>query len=258
MESSNRELRAELAAVIRDNRELIAQRLEQCYVEQYPHSRANQMNASDIHQWTLFEISEIASAIEHDDLSGRTYESMPGDLLVDPHNPELTPFVNFLANIHFEARTIAPVLYAVTLRDSDYGSQLISEFESHIQKVLAENCRRYAERVSQPRAIARTWDFMSGMVPLGDYEDTPAKRYLTEEAKDEERSVATRISPPPFDALSPREQQVLDLLVEGKTNGEIASALDIRQNTVKNHIARIFDKYNVNSRAELISRVLGR
>lgn len=164
---SDQRLRAELAAVIRDDRDLIAQRLERSYVEQYPHSRANQMNASDIHDWTLFEISEIASAIERDDVSSRTYDSLFGDMLVDAHNPELTPFVNFQLNIHFEARAIAPVICAATLRDTAYGNLLISVFENHIQKVLTENCQRYAEQVSQPRALIRTWDLMSGMAHRG-------------------------------------------------------------------------------------------
>lgn len=56
--------------------------------------------------------------------------------------------------------------------------------------------------------------------------------------------------------LSAREREVLDLIVDGKTNGEIAGLLSISQNTVKNHVARIFDKYNVNTRTELVSKAL--
>lgn len=46
------------------------------------------------------------------------------------------------------------------------------------------------------------------------------------------------------------------LAVSGKTNGEIAAALGMSQNTVENHMARIFDKLNVNTRAELVAKVL--
>ena len=49
---------------------------------------------------------------------------------------------------------------------------------------------------------------------------------------------------------------MLDLIVDGKTNGEIVGLLSISQNTVKNHVARIFDKYNVNTRTELVSKAL--
>ena len=40
--------------------------------------------------------------------------------------------------------------------------------------------------------------------------------------------------------LTPRQQDVLDLLVQGKTNKEIASALRLREGTVKIHMAAIF------------------
>lgn len=51
--------------------------------------------------------------------------------------------------------------------------------------------------------------------------------------------------------LTPREREVARMVATGKTNGEIADALGIAQNTVKNHLARIYDKLNVNTRTEL-------
>lgn len=42
--------------------------------------------------------------------------------------------------------------------------------------------------------------------------------------------------------LSERERQVLGLLVEGHSNREIASRLFIAENTVRNHLAAIYDK----------------
>ena len=55
--------------------------------------------------------------------------------------------------------------------------------------------------------------------------------------------------------LSARERDVLRLVAEGKSNGEIAAALDLSQNTVKNHMSHIFDTSNVNSRVELVSLI---
>lgn len=52
----------------------------------------------------------------------------------------------------------------------------------------------------------------------------------------------------PF-GLSPRELDVLRLLVEGKTDGEIARALFISQRTAATHIRHIYDKLGVSSRA---------
>lgn len=56
--------------------------------------------------------------------------------------------------------------------------------------------------------------------------------------------------------LTPREQEVLQQILLGKSNREIAETLFISENTVKTHIRNIFSKYDVGSRAELISTLL--
>jgi DNA-binding CsgD family transcriptional regulator len=59
-----------------------------------------------------------------------------------------------------------------------------------------------------------------------------------------------------LDPLTDREQDVLQLILSGKSNREIAEALFISENTVKTHARNIFSKYDVRSRAELISTLL--
>lgn len=59
-----------------------------------------------------------------------------------------------------------------------------------------------------------------------------------------------------LDPLTAREQEVLQLLLMGKSNREIAEVLYISENTVKTHARSIFSKYAVSSRAELISILL--
>jgi DNA-binding CsgD family transcriptional regulator len=59
-----------------------------------------------------------------------------------------------------------------------------------------------------------------------------------------------------LDPLTVREQEVLQLILSGKSNREIAGALFISENTVKTHARSIFSKYDVGSRAELISTLL--
>lgn len=57
---------------------------------------------------------------------------------------------------------------------------------------------------------------------------------------------------PIFAVLSPREREILGHLAEGCTNSQIGGKLFISEKTVRNHITHIFEKLNVNSRAQAI------
>jgi DNA-binding NarL/FixJ family response regulator len=54
--------------------------------------------------------------------------------------------------------------------------------------------------------------------------------------------------------LTRRELEVLNLLVEGRRQEEIAAQLGISQKTVATHIQNLLGKFGVHSRAELIAR----
>jgi DNA-binding CsgD family transcriptional regulator len=54
--------------------------------------------------------------------------------------------------------------------------------------------------------------------------------------------------------ISDRELEVLELLAAGRSNKEIASRLDVSPNTVKTHVARLFEKLAVRRRTEAIQR----
>lgn len=53
--------------------------------------------------------------------------------------------------------------------------------------------------------------------------------------------------------LSEREGEVMDLIAQGATNGEIALQLYISEKTVKNHVNRIFAKLQVANRGSAVS-----
>jgi DNA-binding NarL/FixJ family response regulator len=52
--------------------------------------------------------------------------------------------------------------------------------------------------------------------------------------------------------LTPRQQEVLELLVQGKSNREIAQALGLSENTVKVHLVVVFRVLSVSSRTEAL------
>jgi two-component system CheB/CheR fusion protein len=53
-------------------------------------------------------------------------------------------------------------------------------------------------------------------------------------------------------ALTPRERQVMDLVIEGKPNKQIAHVLGISQRTVENHRAAMMRKFGARSLSQLI------
>jgi DNA-binding CsgD family transcriptional regulator len=53
--------------------------------------------------------------------------------------------------------------------------------------------------------------------------------------------------------LSAREAEVMSLIADGQTNGEIAARLFLAEKTVKNHVRRIYSKLGVGSRPAAIA-----
>jgi two-component system response regulator DegU len=56
----------------------------------------------------------------------------------------------------------------------------------------------------------------------------------------------------PDPLISPREEEVLQLVVDGLGTTEIAARLYISQKTVKNHLASIYDKLDANDRTQAV------
>ncbi len=53
--------------------------------------------------------------------------------------------------------------------------------------------------------------------------------------------------------LSAREAEVMSLIADGETNGQIAARLFLAEKTVKNHVRRIYSKLGVGSRPAAIA-----
>jgi NarL family two-component system response regulator LiaR len=59
-----------------------------------------------------------------------------------------------------------------------------------------------------------------------------------------------------FEDFTPREREVMSLMVKGMGNGEISEILVISPNTTKNHVSSILVKLAVTSRTEAVVKVL--
>jgi len=58
--------------------------------------------------------------------------------------------------------------------------------------------------------------------------------------------------------VSPREEEILQLLAKGYRYKEIADALDVSVETVRTHLHRIYEKLHVSSRTEAVVKFLGK
>lgn len=90
----------------------------------------------------------------------------------------------------------------------------------------------------------------AGVAPYSARVVTSLFRYVANH-RDEDHPVLTR-------SLTGREEKVLQLLAAGLSNRQIAERLELRPQTVKNHVRRVFEKLDVHSRLELIGGLRGR
>lgn len=92
------------------------------------------------------------------------------------------------------------------------------------------------ELIDSVRAIAR-----------GDAIIDPA---MTKSLLEEVRHAAHIEEASVFSDLTPQEMRILALMVEGRTNREIAQTLYLGEGTVRNYVGNILGKLNVSNRAE--------
>lgn len=74
------------------------------------------------------------------------------------------------------------------------------------------------------------------------------------------RAAPAAAEPPPRSdlGLSERQQEIMELVAQGRTNGAIAQACFLSEKTVKNHVNHIFARLGVSTRAEAVSVWLNR
>ena len=115
------------------------------------------------------------------------------------------------------------------------------EDQELVQGVLAAGAISYLiKNVTSDELAKAIRDAVSGRSTLS----PEAARVLIE---------ATRPTKQPLFDLTEREQEVLNLVVQGRSNQQIAEALVISITTVKAHISNILSKLQVSSRAEAIA-----
>ena len=136
------------------------------------------------------------------------------------------------------------VLVLTTFADDD---SILAALRAGARGYLTKDAGR-AELASAVRAVARgqaTFAPEVGARIIGSLTSAPPAR-----PADPAGALVER-----FPVLTRREAEVLGLVADGLSNGEIASALFVGGSTVKTHINAIFAKLGVSSRAQAIALV---
>lgn len=107
-------------------------------------------------------------------------------------------------------------------------------------------CGYLLKRSSVPELLEAIADLHQGGSPMSSSVARRVVKFFAAETKVD----------PHMEQLSAREHEILDLLVEGRANKEIADRLAISVHTVRMFIRRIYKKMHVHSRGEAVARVI--
>jgi DNA-binding NarL/FixJ family response regulator len=123
------------------------------------------------------------------------------------------------------------------------------EDTDNIFNALAAGASGYLlKRTTGPELLAALREVMAGGSPM-------TAHIARKVVQSFQRKPAT---PEPAANLSPREQEVLDLLARGLIYKEIAERLGITYETVHTYIRRIYEKLQVRTRTEAVAKFLRR
>ncbi|MEU6997246.1 response regulator transcription factor [Nonomuraea sp. NPDC046570] len=118
--------------------------------------------------------------------------------------------------------------------------------DASVFAALTAGARGYLTKGAHAEEIART----IASVRQGAAQFDPViQRRLLEAVVSERQGRAPALP----DGLTPREAEVLRLIAEGRSNGEIAGELCISETTVKTHINNLFAKTNLRDRAQAVA-----
>jgi DNA-binding NarL/FixJ family response regulator len=123
----------------------------------------------------------------------------------------------------------------------------ISEEDENLFEAVKAGANGYMLKSAEPETLCQT---LRGVV-RGEAVLSPSMgAKILEEFARQSRRAGEEASGP---RLSPKEREVLQLLTRGAVNKEIAAALNITENTVKNHMKSIMEKLHLENRVQVVA-----
>ena len=147
--------------------------------------------------------------------------------------------------LHLAVRAGAPAIVLLSLAHRDNGQALLS---SGARGALDEDIPSTA--LAAALAAVR-----SGLIVLDPSLASNAREFRVGQV---EADHPTPAPAHPVRPLTRREQQILSLVAGGTSNKGIARTLGVSSNTVKFHLAAVFEKLDVTTRAEAVAEAIRR
>jgi two-component system NarL family response regulator len=155
-------------------------------------------------------------------------------------------------------KTALPEMPVVILTASERETSLFEAVKSgalgYVLKTMSP-----ADLIQQIEAASRGESALSPELAakvLGEFSRVSSQLDAPQRTTPVQQSVAEEAPPEPdddTDALTARERSVLEHLIAGDSNKEIAAAIYVSENTVKYHLKNILRKLHVNNRAQVVA-----
>jgi DNA-binding NarL/FixJ family response regulator len=120
--------------------------------------------------------------------------------------------------------------------------------DTYVYEALRAGASGFMLKDAPPEEIAAAVHIVAN----GDALLAPAVTRAVIEEFARQQPIATSAPPPAVAELTPREQEVLELLARGLSNPEICRQLVISEATAKTHVARILQKLDLRDRVQAV------
>jgi DNA-binding CsgD family transcriptional regulator len=185
------------------------------------------------------------------------------------HAGTFKPMILFARTRSYVAAPVAPSgrLLGVLYADHGETGRVVDALDRDVLWSFTEDFGRIYERMvviermrSQRNQVREAFEFADSMMRAlasADIELAPGSEERTPDENGHNLETP-KAAPIVDELLTPRELEVLAMMVRGASNVVIAERLAIKQGTVKSHVKHILRKLDAVNRAEAISRYMGR
>jgi len=247
------------------NRVMLSRVVDSVWMPWMAHFAHREIRESD-EQWMESTRIPLRSMLLERELLEHGHAAYVRNAHTDPRM--LKEFVEATGSSSYAVAPIVPAGRVIGLLHADFfpSARTVDDVDCHILGAFADGLGRIYERAVLLERLQRERDHVRETLKSAEtIMDNLARAEIELVRHADERSSADTASTlaltgetSPFDELlTPREREVVNLLVTGQTNSSIAERLVISEGTVKSHVKQILRKLGAVNRSEVIARYLG-